>query len=254
MLRARASFASASAAAAALEALFIGKANVLVALAATTTSIFQSSTSTSATAAFSSSCCSQQISLAPWKSRGECDASTSTDAEGPIGFCREEEPALIMGGRHSELTTTLSFSSSSSSSSSLFAASSFQHSLWQQQRRWMAVPKKKVRGYPDKEERKRKKLRALDWFSIDGCFFSVIPTRPRQYQQKLSETVLAPPPRDAQLGQVRPQDRSDRQVQVRVFGMEGEETKREKGREKPVVLTSFSFQKDTKIKTAAAPR
>ena len=135
MLRARAS--SSSSAAATLEALF-GRAEVLT-TTMTTTSILPSTVSTSSSAAFSSSSPSSQSLFAPWASRGECPPSTSTGGEATDGPMREfaGQPALIFGGRCSESSTL---------SSALFAsASPFQNSLWQQQRRWMAVPKKKVR-------------------------------------------------------------------------------------------------------------
>jgi len=135
MLRARAS--SSSSAAATLEALF-GRAEVLT-TTMTTTSILPSTVSTSSSAAFSSSSPSSQSLFAPWTSRGECPPSTSTGGEATEGPMREfaGQPALIFGGRCSESSTL---------SSALFAsASPFQNSLWQQQRRWMAVPKKKVR-------------------------------------------------------------------------------------------------------------
>lgn len=138
MLRARR--ASSSATASALEALF-GQAKVLT----PTGNLQSTSTLTSpAFAAFSSSFASSQPPLSvPWTSRGECPPSTSTGGEEieiPFGaaFAGEMRTALIIGGRQS--------SESSTPSSSLFAAASpFQSSLWQQQRRWMAVPKKKVR-------------------------------------------------------------------------------------------------------------
>ena len=138
MLRARR--VSSSAAASALEALF-GQAKVLT---TTLTGNLQSTSTSSAAAAFSSSASSQQPLFVPWTSRGECFPSTSTggeEMEVPIGAAFAGEPALIIGGRRSESSTL----SPSSSALHFAAASPFRSSLWQQQRRWMAVPKKKVR-------------------------------------------------------------------------------------------------------------
>lgn len=145
MLRARR--ASSSAAASALEALLFGQAKVL-----TPTGNLQSTSTSSAFAAFSSSASSQQPLSVPWTSRGEFPPSTSTGGEAteiPAGaaFAGEMQTALIIGGRQSSESPTLS--------SSLFAAASpFQSSLWQQQRRWMAVPKKKVREEKIKTEQR----------------------------------------------------------------------------------------------------
>ena len=195
MLRAR---ASSSSAAATLEALF-GRAEVLT-TTMTTTSILPTTVSTSSSAAFSSSSPSSQSLFAPWASRGECPPSTSTGGEATDGPMREfaGQPALIFGGRCSESSTL---------SSALFAsASPFQNSLWQQQRRWMAVPKKKVRERESTDRERENNSGEELGLSFDRrlCFFPLSQPRPQSKHPQNSFTVVAPPPRDAQLGQVRP--------------------------------------------------
>lgn len=153
----------------ALEAL-VGEARALAlgtsfpSMTSTSSAVVSSSSSNTShsNASFSSSSYSSSSSSTkgPEEER-ECSTSATTRDESAL-FALDcptfsmttstaaAEPTLIIGGRWNEAFASSSSCSVLSPSQSASATSSAYHGLlWQQQRRWMAVPKKKVRSFFD---------------------------------------------------------------------------------------------------------